>query len=104
MKMILQFANIVIIAYGLYKFLGKPHSTLEQRIAVVEKEIEEIKREQEKHTESINGNDEATEVIQESLLALIEFEMQFCTSHNEKISEELRHAKDKLHSYLTKKR
>ena len=103
MDMLLKFANIVIIAYGLYKFLGKPHSTLEQRVVVLEKEIDDLKREKDKDRERINDNNEATEVIQESLLALIEFEIQFCVRHNEGISEELRHAKEKLHSYLSKR-
>ncbi len=104
MKMILQFANIVIIAYGLYKFLGKPHSTLEQRVAKIEARIEDLERQQEKNMNRITDNEDATEAIQKSLLALIEFEIQFSISHNEGISDELRRAKDDLHGYLAHKR
>ena len=29
--LILQLANIVVIGYGLYKFMNKPHDTLEEK-------------------------------------------------------------------------
>ena len=104
LDVILKTANIAIIAYGLYKFLGKPHSTLEQRVAKIEAKIEDLERQQEKDEIRINDNEDATEAIQKSLLALIEFEIQFCISHNEGISDELRRAKDDLHGYLAHKR
>ena len=104
MKMILQVANICIIAYGFYKFLGKPHSTLEQRVVVLENEIKDLKRSQDKTNDELEHNDDSIQVIQTALLALIEFEIQFCISHNEGISEELKKAKDMLHDYLARKK
>lgn len=102
MDAILKMANIAIIAYGLYKFLGKPHTTLEQRVIVLEKDIEDLKREKSETQGQIRDINETLEVIQECMLALIEFEIQFFVGRNEDIPEELKHAKEKLHSYLSK--
>ena len=35
LQTILALGNICVIGYGFYKFLGRPHSTLEQRVAVL---------------------------------------------------------------------
>lgn len=104
LQIILALCNIIIIAYGLYKFLGRPHATLEQRIAVLENEVQEIKRGSEKTEDRTTQTEETIEVIQTSMLALIEFEIQFCISHGELISDELKKAKDELHYYLAKKK
>lgn len=100
MDMILKFANIVLISYGFYKFLGKPRSAIEERLAKAEARIEEIERRQDRADNKISTATEAAEVALRSLLALIEFEISFCISHNEGISADLQKAKNDLHEYL----
>lgn len=41
LKIALQFANVVILAYALFKFLNKPHDTLEERHNELSKIVEE---------------------------------------------------------------
>lgn len=55
------------------------------------------------------GNDrfreqEATnEVLLRSILALVEFEIQYCITENKPISKDLEKAKDDLHAFLSKR-
>ena len=56
------------------------------------------------------GNDkfreqnETNEVLLNSTLALIEFEIQYCLTENKHISPELQKAKENLHTYLSKRK
>lgn len=44
MQMLLSFGNICIIGYGFYKFINKPHDTLEERHNELEKRVDEQER------------------------------------------------------------
>lgn len=99
----LALANILIIMYGGYKFLGRPRTTLENRVAVLEIELRELKQNVKEGDKQIEVNDQAMSVMQHSLMALIEFEIQFCISHGERITDELKDAKKQLHDYLAEK-
>jgi len=103
LQMILAAGNIVIIGYGFYKFLGKPHSTLETRVVALETEVRNIKQSTRDGDKQIAVNAEATAVIQRCLLALIEFEISFCLSSGYDDTEDLEAAKKELHNYLAKK-
>ena len=39
--LLLQLANIVIISYGAYKFMNKPHDTLEEKHQELKKRVDE---------------------------------------------------------------
>ena len=41
LKIVLQIANCAIIGYGLYRFLNKPHDSLEQKHETLEKRVDE---------------------------------------------------------------
>ena len=74
MQMILAFANICIIAYGFMRFLARPHNSLEERVSKLEKRLEDIEDSLTKDEEKLTKQIETNEVLQRSLLALIEFE------------------------------
>lgn len=103
LQMILAIGNICIIAYGFYKFLGKPHSTLEARVTVLESEIRSIKQSTRDGDRQIAVNAEATAVMQRCLLALIEFEISYCLASGYSDTKDLEEAKRELHNYLAKK-
>lgn len=104
MKVFLQIANIVIILYGGYKFLGKPHSSLEKRVATLEKDILEVKTSLARGNKRFIEQDMTNEVITQSVLALIEFEMEYCLKEHKEVSKSLELAKEKLHLYLAAKK
>lgn len=103
LQMILAGGNIIIIAYGFYKFLGKPHSTLEARVTVLETEVRNIKQSTRDGDKQIAVNAEATAILQHCLLALIEFEISYCLASGYKDTKDLEDAKKELHNYLAKK-
>lgn len=102
LQMILAAGNICIIGYGFYKFLGKPHSTLETRVVALETEIRNIKQSTRDGDKQIAVNAEGAAVLQRCLLALIEFEISFCLSSGYKDIADLEEAKRMLHDYLAK--
>ena len=101
MDLILRAANIVIICYGFYKFLGKPHSTLEQRVAENEKEIAAIKVSLKQGNHRFNVLIKGLEIIMRAIVALIEFEQNYCMSEHKEFSDELKTSKKELNSYLS---
>lgn len=103
LQTILAFANICIIGYGLYKFLNKPHNTLEERINAHDVEIKEIKQSLLRGNDKFKEQDDTNQVLIHSTLALIEFEIQYCLTEKKPMSKDLEKAKEDLHSYLSKR-
>lgn len=107
-QLILAFCNIVIIGYGLVKFLNKPHDTLEQQVKELEKKVEaheyafkEIRQALLNGNDRFKDQDDAIRVLIKSTLALIEFEMQYCLTEHKDLSTGLIKAKDELNDYLS---
>ena len=103
MQMILTFGNLCIMGYAFTKFLSKPHDTLEQRVTNLEVRVDEIedslKQGNDRFREQINTN----EVLINSVLALIEFEIQYCFTEDKPISSGLEKAKDDLNRFLARR-
>lgn len=103
LQVILTTFNIMIIIYGFYKFLGKPHSTLEGRLIELEtkhKALEDRVKDGDRNID-INGDD--LEAIKRCLLALLEFEISYCINTGYGDVSELQAAKKELHTYLSKR-
>lgn len=103
MQLFLSFGNVCIMLYAFKKFLSKPHDSLEERVAVLESEQREMKERLLKGNDKFREQDNTNEVLIHSVLALIEFEMQYCLSEKKPITEELQKAKENLHSYLARR-
>lgn len=110
MSLFLQFANIIIIGYGLFRFLKKPHDTMEEKHTALEKrvdahdlEIAEIKKSLLQGNDRFRDQDDTNEVLIRSVLALVEFEMQYCLTEKKPMSNGLEKAKENLDNYLAKK-
>lgn len=102
-QLILTFGNICVLAYALFKFLNKPHDTLEDRVNAHEVEIADIKKSLLQGNDRFREQDDTNEVLIHSVLALIEFEIQYCLTEHKEPSKDLERAKDDLHSYLSKR-
>lgn len=103
MQTMLAFFNICILSFAFFRFVKRPHDDINHRVTELEIEIKEIK------TSLLQGNDrfrdqESTnEVLIHSVLALIEFEIQYCLVEHKEMSKGLEKAKEDLHNYLSKK-
>lgn len=111
MQVFLSFGNICILLYALYKFLSKPHSSLEQRVTTLEVETKDIKtsllagNDRFREQESVNDEQaEANEAFAMCMLSFVDFELAFCTHTNYMDTEDLHKAKETLRIYLSKAR
>lgn len=103
MQLILASGNICIMAYAFSKFLAKPHDTLEQRVTSLEVKIDEIEDSLKQGNDRFRELNTTTEVLINSTLALIEFEIQYCYTENKPISNGLEEAKNNLNRFLAKR-
>ena len=103
MQMFLSFANICIILYAFIKFLGKPHSTLEQRVKVLEEKVRDLENNTKEDETRFKKIEKALNVLIHSTLSLIEFEMQYCLTEHKEMSQGLEESKKALHDFLAEK-
>lgn len=110
LKLILQIANLVIICYGGYKFLHKPHDTLENEVQQIKKDqveqglkIKEIQRSLDNSHEKHRDQKQMNTVFINCMLAFIDFEMAYCQHSGYEYSEDLEKAKNTLQEYLAGK-
>ena len=103
LQMILAAGNICVLAYALLKFLNKPHDTLEDRVNAHDIEIREIKASLLQGNDRFREQEDTNEVLIRSVLALIEFEIEYCLTEHKDPSKDLVRAKDDLHNYLAKR-
>ncbi len=108
-QLILAFCNIVVLGYGLYKFLNKPHDTLEARVQVIEKRADEhdlkfkdIDNRLHEGNDNFREQKELNTVFINCMLAFIDFEMAYCSATGYKDIEDLTNAKKTLREYLAK--
>lgn len=108
-QLVLTIGNICVLGYALYKFLNKPHDTLETRVQAVEKRLDEHDLKFKQVDETLEDNDgtfkeqkELNEVFINCMLAFIDFEMAYCTATGYKDIEDLTNAKKTLREYLAK--
>jgi hypothetical protein len=102
-QLILNIGNICILGYALFRFLNKPHDTLETRIEILENDMKDIKLSVLENGKHLKEQDDTNEVLIHSVLALIEFEIQYCLVEHKEMSEGLKAAKEDLNHYLARK-
>lgn len=100
----LIFCNVCIMLYVFKGFVSKPHNNLEDRVTKVELKVEGIEDSLKQGNDKFREQNTTNEVLLNSTLALIEFEIQYCLTENKHISPELQKAKENLHGYLSKNR
>ena len=96
--------TLIAMIYALFKFTKKPQEALEDRITKLEVKQEEIEDSLKHGNDKFRDLKKAITLIITSIVALIEFEADYCSHHdNEKISDDLKKAKDNLYSFLAEK-
>lgn len=101
LQILLSIGNLCILGYALLKFLNKPHNTLEARVLALETEMAANRVSLAQKDNRFKNQDEVNKVIIHSLLALIEFEIQYCLTEHKDLSNSLEQAKDNLHNFLS---
>ena len=111
LKIILQIANMVIIGYGLYKFLQKPHDTLADEVKKLNEKViaqelvlkamnDSLNHSHQKHRDQEDVN----AVFRECMLAFIDFEIAYCIHTGYEHNEDLLRAKHTLEKHLSGKK
>ncbi len=103
LQTLLATANIVILGYGFYKFINKPHDNLETRVSTLELEHKEFKHSLLQGNDRFREQNEANEILLHSIMALIEFEVQYCLLEHKELSKDLEKVREDLHHYLSKR-
>lgn len=103
LQLILAAGNICIMLYALFKFMRKPHDSLESKVNMLEHDVAEMKDRLLRGNDRFREQEETNQVLIHSVLALIEFEMQYCLMEHKEMSKDLQMAKESLHSYLAKR-
>lgn len=111
LQIFLQFANIVIIGYGLYKFLNKPHDTLEEKHEELAKRVDrqdirldDIEESLLKGNDKFRNQEETNATFKSVMLSFINFEIAYCIHTGYDNNEDLINAKRELENYLSGKR
>ena len=109
--LILQLANIVVIGYGLYKFMNKPHDTLEEKheelVKRVDKQdirLDDIEESLLKGNDKFRNQEETNATFKSVMLSFINFEIAYCIHTGYDNNEDLINAKKELENYLSGKR
>ena len=110
LQTILAIANITIIGYGFFKFLNKPHDTLEEKHKELEKRVDEHDvKIKEVETSLKQGNDkfrkqeETNATFKSVMLSFVNFELAYCSNTGYEDNQDLLEAKKELSEYLTGK-
>lgn len=102
MRNILDFSEIVMLGYALYKFTRKPQDTLEKRITTVEVKVEEHERKLRQGNDKFWTYGSVMETLVRCTLALMKFEVHYCETEHKEISEDLVTAEKELNECLTR--
>lgn len=112
-QMVLNIGSLVVMLYALKKFIGTPHDDMLARVGKIEVRLEKVENSLNLSWEGFRdhkaSNNESFEVIQQCLLALIDFEISYCihTQYGEgedsKDIKDLEEAKQMLRKHLSKR-
>lgn len=104
LQMLLNIFNIAALLYAFRLFLRKPRDTIETRIVELEVKVKEIDQSLHQGNDRFKAQENTNEIILHSILALIEFEIQYCLVENKPMSEELKKARADLNSFLSSRK
>ena len=103
LQLILTCGNLCVMAYALSKFLNRPHDTLEKRVTNLEVRVDEVEDSLKQGNDRFRELNTTSEVLINSILALIEFEIQYCYTEDKPISAGLEKAKNALNGFLARR-
>lgn len=109
----LKLANILTLLFMFWRFTRKPQETLESRINTLEEKVKDLEsktdlRHKDFEQQLRQGNDKFRaiekfiEILLTCSLALINFEVNYCTTEHKEISGDLEEARKALNKCLSK--
>ena len=104
LQIFLAFCQACMMLYIFRSFLRKPTTDLEEEVTKLKVEVAEIKQSLYQGNDRFRELESAKEVILHSIMALIEFEIEYCITEHKIPSDGLKAAKDDLNSFLAGKR
>lgn len=100
---ILTILNIIDKYIALKDKSDSPFKSLAGKVEEHEVRIGKIESSLFLGNDRFREQDNMNEILLSSLLALIEYEIQYCITENKPITKELEKAKDDLHGFLSKR-
>lgn len=100
---ILTILNIIDKSNTLKNLKDSPFKTLSGKVEEHEVRIGKIESSLFLGNDRFREQESTNEVLLRSILALVEFEIQYCITENKPISKDLEKAKDDLHAFLSKR-
>lgn len=100
---ILTILNIIDKSNALKAMKESPFKALSGKVEAHEVRLGKIESSLFLGNDRFREQDNMNEIILRSLIALIEFEIQFCITEDKPITKDLEKAKDDLHSFLSKR-
>ena len=101
LQLLTLFGSLCVMVYGLSKFMAKPHNSLAEEVADIQRWRKTVDERLERGNERFNDQTEANRVTQNALLALVDKEIRDCDLKKQTIPQELTNAKRDLVQYLT---
>ena len=109
LQTLLAFCNLCVLGFALFRFLNKPHDTLEQQHKELEKRVDahdlvlkDIEKSLDSSHEKHRFQNELNEVFMTSMLAFIDFEFSYCEHTGYEFKDDLLKAKKTLIEYLAR--
>lgn len=104
MQIILAFFQICVFLWAFRTFLRKPTTTLEEKVLELEVTIKNMQTSLLQGNDKFRENDRAIEAMLRSIIALTEFEIEYCLTEHKQPSKGLIDAKENLNAFMTGKR
>lgn len=101
LQLVISVISICVSMYALYRFLSKPHDSLESRIAALEKDIKDIKTSLREGNDKFRDQAKLNAVFKAVNLSFIDFEIAYCSNTGYKDTADLKKAKRILQNCLS---
>lgn len=102
-QLLVAIGTFIGMMYAFKAFLSKPKDSLEAKVVILEKEVDDLKKSLHQGNDRFRKQDDTNEIILHSILALIEFEFQYCITEKVTMTDELKNAKEDLQRFLSKR-
>ena len=107
LQVVLQILNLIIICYGGYKFLNKPHDSLADEVKKLKEEIvklnltiKDMQKSLDSSHEKHREQDRTNKVFKKVFILLANFEVAYCRETGFENTLDLDKAKAELEEYL----
>lgn len=104
MQITLAFFQICVFLWAFKTFLRKPTTTLEEKVLELEVTVKNVQASLLQGNDKFRDTDRAIEAMLRSIMALTEFEIEYCLTEHKQPSQALINAKENLNAFMAGKR